>query len=81
MQLVQPYRKMSTPELRQKWIDYWNERDRIWDEYHEEYYKECAKISAEWRKNRRFNSKVKLPVYPRRWPPTPPFPDELMGLT
>ena len=71
---------MSTPELRQKWIDYWNERDRIWDEYDEWYYKECARISAEWRKNHNFDGRVKLPVYPQRRPPSPPFPDELMGL-
>ena len=72
---------MITPELRRKWIDYWNEHDRIWDEYHKEYYKDCARISAEWRKNPILYPRVKLPVYPRRRPPTPPFPDELIGLT
>jgi hypothetical protein len=72
---------MSTSDLRRKWIDYWNECDRIRDEYDEWYYKECARISAEWRKNPILYPRVKLPVYPRRWSPTPPFPDELRGLT
>ena len=72
---------MSTPELRRKWMDYWNERDRIWDEYDKEYYKKCARISAEWCKIPILYPRVKLPVYPRRQPPTPPFPDELIGLT
>ena len=72
---------MSTPKLRRKWIDYWNERDRIQEEYEKWYLKECARISAEWREGRKSNSRLKMPVYPSPIAETPPFPEELRGLT
>ncbi|MFX0066850.1 MAG: hypothetical protein ACFFC7_32355 [Candidatus Hermodarchaeota archaeon] len=56
---------MSTPELRQKWRDYWNECDRIY---------------AQWWENPILPSMEKLPIYRPR-PQTPPFPEELRGLT
>jgi hypothetical protein len=72
---------MSNSELRRKWIDYFNERDRLREEYEKWYSKECAKITAKWRKNPILYPKAKLPSYPPYRPPSPPFPDELRGLT
>jgi hypothetical protein len=72
---------MTTPELRQKWRNYFDECDRIQKKYENWYNKECARITAEWHKNRMFNPTLKLPVYPPPWTSTPPFPEELRGLT
>ena len=72
---------MSTPELRRKWIDYWNECDRIRDRYNKWWREERRRLTAEWRENPILYPRVKLPSYPLYRPPTPPFPDELMGLT
>ena len=80
MQLKQLYGKMSNSELRQKYIDYWNECDRIQEEYEKWYLKECARISNEYRKGL-LDSRMKLPVYPSPIAKTPPFPEELNGLT
>jgi hypothetical protein len=67
---------MSTPELRQKWRDYFDEYDRITREYEEE----CARVDAEWLESPVIFPRVKLPLYPPRID-TPPFPEELRGLT
>jgi hypothetical protein len=72
---------MNNDKLKQKLRKYYAERDRLEDEYDKWYSKECAKISAKWRKNPILYPKAKLPSYPFYRPPSLPFPDELRGLT
>lgn len=71
---------MSTPELRQKWRNYFRECDRVRDEYDKLHRQECARITADWRENPIFTPRNKLP-YPSYNPPSLAFPDELRGLT
>ena len=66
--------------LRQKWLDYFNECDRIKKKYKKWYRKEYARITKEWSQNCMINHKVIPPDYPPEWPELPPFPDELRGL-
>ena len=72
---------MSTAELRKKYRDYCIEYDRLQERYKKWYRKECGRLTAEWRKNPILIPRVRLPAYPTYRPPSPPFPDELMGLT
>ena len=72
---------MSNQDLRQKWRNYWEECDRLQRKYEKWYDKECFRITAEWRKKPILYPRVKLPVYPSPWAETPPFPEELRGLT
>jgi hypothetical protein len=65
----QHYRKMSTSELRRKWIDYWNECDRIRDRYNKWWREERRRLTAEWRENPILYPRVKLPSYPLYRPP------------
>jgi hypothetical protein len=74
-------REMSTSDLRQKWRNYFNECDKIQNEYEKWYSKEVVRITDEWRKIRMTNRRLKLPEYPSQWSSIPPFPDELRGLT
>ncbi len=73
--------KMSTAELRKKYRDYWVEYDRLQERYKEWYGKECARLSAIWREEFKVNRRAKFPIFPRSFAKSPPFPDELMGLT
>ncbi len=72
---------MSTAELRKKYRDYWIEYDRLQERYREWYANECARLSAIWREEFKVNRRAKIPILPRPFAKSPPFPDELMGLT
>jgi hypothetical protein len=72
---------MSTPELRKKWKDYWNECNRIRGKYDSWFTEECKRLTEEWLKNPILYPRLKLPSYPSYRPQISPFPDEFRGMT